>query len=74
MQKDEYLASGRRWRSRLVGYSQARYPRYLQLVLSASVWRRRTKVKHAGDPIIVVAREMYILFDTHHARVGERRL
>ena len=45
-----------------------------QLVGLAIAWRRHTKVKHARDPIIVVAREMDIFLDAHDARVGERRL
>ena len=67
-QKDEYLAKGRRWRSRLVGYSHTRYPARVNLVLLKDV-SLRTKIKHASEPLILISGEINVFFHAHYTGI-----
>ena len=73
MQKDEYLARGRRWRSRLVGYSQARYPALRSLTRPKEIvlYDGRTEVEHAAQPLVVIVYQADVLLDAHHTGIRQ---
>ena len=79
--KAQYFAIGSLWRSRVVGYSQAKYPESL-LVCQLRCFgdhespksgqdgeKRHTEKEYTAQPLVIVANQVYIFSHSHCIRI-----